>query len=293
MAKKSVTYKGKPKPYGKSGHYYESQRHALQAKGIRTGTYVAPMSARFGSQTDIMPPEEKSLIREFAEELTNPLQDTDRDGVPDALDCSPNDPTKQDDEEVFGEIEFNVEPDETMEVEIEPAEIEIKRPSKDFMEKMHEGFEGFMEGFAKEKEVKKERLKQRVAKELEREEIPEVREREFVTKSEKFGKIVADIFGDYTSEDLAELSNSELEDLAVKFESAEGGILGKPPNLFKDELIKRIKAEEKLNLEKAKARAELEPLRKNIQAEIQQIKTRSTEKDGILEDIREFCGGKR
>jgi hypothetical protein len=36
---KSTTYKGQPKPYGKSGHFYESRRHSLQAKGIRTGKF--------------------------------------------------------------------------------------------------------------------------------------------------------------------------------------------------------------------------------------------------------------
>jgi hypothetical protein len=37
---KSTTYKGMPKPYGKSGHFDESRRHALQARGIRTGRFA-------------------------------------------------------------------------------------------------------------------------------------------------------------------------------------------------------------------------------------------------------------
>jgi hypothetical protein len=37
--KKSTTYKGQVKPYGKSGHFHESRRHSLQAKGIRTGRF--------------------------------------------------------------------------------------------------------------------------------------------------------------------------------------------------------------------------------------------------------------
>ncbi len=37
MAKKSVTFKGKVKPFGKSGHFHESRRHSLQARGFKTG----------------------------------------------------------------------------------------------------------------------------------------------------------------------------------------------------------------------------------------------------------------
>jgi hypothetical protein len=39
MTKKGFTYKGDKKPYGKSGHFVEPRRHALQAKGIKTGHY--------------------------------------------------------------------------------------------------------------------------------------------------------------------------------------------------------------------------------------------------------------
>ncbi len=42
MAKKSVTFRGKAKPYGASGHFHESRRHSLQAKGIRTGRFSKP-----------------------------------------------------------------------------------------------------------------------------------------------------------------------------------------------------------------------------------------------------------
>ncbi len=44
MTKKSTTFKGQAKPFGKSGHFNEPRRHALQAKGIKTGRKTsAPM----------------------------------------------------------------------------------------------------------------------------------------------------------------------------------------------------------------------------------------------------------
>ena len=35
--KTATTFKGQAKPFGKSGHFNEPTRHALQAKGIKTG----------------------------------------------------------------------------------------------------------------------------------------------------------------------------------------------------------------------------------------------------------------
>jgi len=40
---KSTTFKGAAKPFGKSGHFDESMRHSLQAKGIKTGNLAQPM----------------------------------------------------------------------------------------------------------------------------------------------------------------------------------------------------------------------------------------------------------
>ncbi len=37
MTGKSTTFKGQAKPFGKSGHFNEPRRHALQAKGFKTG----------------------------------------------------------------------------------------------------------------------------------------------------------------------------------------------------------------------------------------------------------------
>ena len=40
---KSTTFQGAAKPFGKSGHFVEPRRHALQAKGIKTGHLAQPL----------------------------------------------------------------------------------------------------------------------------------------------------------------------------------------------------------------------------------------------------------
>jgi hypothetical protein len=40
---KGTTFKGAPKPMGASGHFYEPRRHALQAKGLKTGHLSQPV----------------------------------------------------------------------------------------------------------------------------------------------------------------------------------------------------------------------------------------------------------
>lgn len=128
MVKKSITFKGQTKPYGKSGHFNESKRHSLQAKGIKTGNLAkslpmvnqkifATKTARDGTQFKIQETgmnwtlyvkEKGSSKWERIQSCSNALlckqimnnqkefRDTDGDGVPDHKDCDPNDPTKQD-----------------------------------------------------------------------------------------------------------------------------------------------------------------------------------------------------
>jgi hypothetical protein len=122
--KKSTTFKGQPKPYGASGHFYEPRRHSLQARGIRTGSKVHLINAysslkpfktvkyndpefkpfsdglayykgkMYGTKEDL-----KYMPREVR--LIDLDKDTDKDKVPDAVDCDPNDPTKQDNPRTF------------------------------------------------------------------------------------------------------------------------------------------------------------------------------------------------
>jgi len=39
------TFKGAIKPMGKSGHFHEPQRHAMQAKGLKTGHLTPPVGS--------------------------------------------------------------------------------------------------------------------------------------------------------------------------------------------------------------------------------------------------------
>lgn len=58
------TYSGKPKPAGRSGHFYESRRHSLQAQGIHTG-HLAEISM---DQLNLM----LKQPGKFGIDLTNP-----------------------------------------------------------------------------------------------------------------------------------------------------------------------------------------------------------------------------
>jgi hypothetical protein len=105
--KKSTTFKGQPKPFGKSGHFHEPRRHSLQARGIKTGNLATLKTEELNTLLDHpitfgINPEEKAGRKLYAkleaeEKRRSFLKDTDRDGVPDKYDCDPNDPTKQDD----------------------------------------------------------------------------------------------------------------------------------------------------------------------------------------------------
>ena len=94
---KSTTYKGAVKPFGKSGHFDESKRHSLQAKGIKTGHYALEvggayvMSGLTKKEFDFTKQRLKREGRSFVA-----LKDSDHDGVPDKYDCAPHDPTRQD-----------------------------------------------------------------------------------------------------------------------------------------------------------------------------------------------------
>jgi hypothetical protein len=78
MVRKSTTFKGQPKPYGKSGHFDEPRRHSLQAKGIKTGN-LAKYSVLWKEQrkdVDSKRPEWKSFLskkdaEEFAKLVKN------------------------------------------------------------------------------------------------------------------------------------------------------------------------------------------------------------------------------
>ena len=254
----STTYNGKPKPLGKSGHYYESRRHALQAKGIKTGN--------------------------IAEQTPEPILD---------LGLLPN--NKEQDKELeqraAAELEATPEPEITYEplsvgaeeIEIEDGEVEVKKPS-------HSIVKDVIAGWQKEKKLKNTAFLHKAYEEVgaeEPEEDYDEEEAEFTGAPMQFGKIIADLFGDYDANNLAGLNDQQLETLAIKHESAAEGMFLKPSNPFIEELKHRIVAREKIHLEKEKLDAELEPTRMRIRQEIADIRKRaqSGDRGDILDRI--------
>ena len=258
---KSTTFKGQAKPYGKKGHFYEKRRHQLQAKGVRTGklakTNPVPKREPFIDFGIIPDNTYKELEKEELKFLKEPEFEY---------------------ETVIEEATAPIEPEVAgaEEVEIEGDEVEVKKPTKGFMRELFSGWKA-------ERDVKGRRLRQRALTQLGREE-EDFEEPEFETRGQKFGKILADLFADYRSDDLLDLTDAELEQLAIKFDAHAGGLIGKPSNPFLEELKKRIKAKEHVKYEKLKLDAELEPSRLRIQKEIEDIRKSALEgsKDGDI-----------
>jgi hypothetical protein len=262
---KSTTFKGQPKPLGKSGHYYETRRHELQGRGIKTGNLA--------NQTPI--PKEPVLdLGMMPDQTYKTLQEENKEP----------------------EFEYSFTADDTLtpvqpeeagaeEVEIEDDEVEIKKPTKGFLKEMFAGFNA-------ERDVKSQKLRVKAKEELgEEADLDEFETPEFESGGEKFGKILADLFADYRSEDFNQLSDSQLEELAVKFDSTSGGLFGKPNNPFLDELKQRIKSKEHIKFEKAKLDAELEPSRLRIKQEIADIRKRTEKQSKGESDFLERLFG--
>jgi hypothetical protein len=258
---KSTTFQGKPKPYGKPGHYYEPVRHAMQAKGLKTGTNIEiTPTPKPIIDLGILPnktyqPAEEKNVEELEKEETSLLKDV-----------------------VEPEPQITYQPTEVgaEEIEIEDGEVEVKKPSKSLIQDI-------VAGFKAEKEAKGRALRQKAFTEVGREkEVDEEEgeeEPEFEGGGMRFGKILADLTGDYRSEDLVGLNDGELEELAVKYDSSAGGFLGKPQNPFLEELKKRITSREIIKLEKQKIDAELEEPRQRIRQEIAEIRKRTLSGD--------------
>jgi hypothetical protein len=249
MARKSVTYKGKSKPYGATGWFHENPRHAMSAKGLRS---------------------------------TAPKPDT-------LLMHNPNS-SKIDDElikpEVKEETLFNVQPEEEPEQEVEYEETEVVEPKKRSIR------EQLKTGMEREKAIRTLQAKKKagIIEEEETEELEELEE-EAPTGVELFGKILTDITKGYDSSELVSLSDSQLKDLAIKFEAQEEGLFGKPPNPFKQELFARRKAQAELVLEQEREEAKMLPHKLKIEKEIAEIRTRAKSgkaDGGILGDIKDF-----
>lgn len=270
---KNTTFEGMPKPYGKSGHYYEQRRHELQGRGIKTGNLANGMA---------LPKKEPFLDLGMLPDDAHKVLEEDE------LKLLKNDDKVIGDDETslsweIEEATSPVEPEEAgaEEIEIEGDEVEIKKPTKGFLKELTEGWN-------LERDVKGRKIQRFAKKELgEDVDLDEFESPEFASRGGKFGKMLADLFGDYRSEDFNELSDSQLEELAVKFDSQSGGLFGKPSNPFLEEMKKRIKSREKIKYEKAKLDAELEPSRIRVKKEIADIRKRAEDQSRGEGDIME------
>jgi len=231
----STTFKGQVKPMGKSGHFYESRRHELQAKGFLTGHLA---------QSPLAPPYTKWGV-------TN-LEDQ-------AVDQTPVTSTGLED---------------TQAEALEQKELD-RSQNVSFGEKLKKMEQKFAENLRKEKALKaklrQEKLYEELDKKMPEEEEPaeddEDSEDEDYEEAEdydsdempaKFAHFIANLDGDYTSEDMKGLSDKEVELLALKFKTQnKESLFGEPDNPFIDELKNRMKAKAELSREKAQIRAEL------------------------------------
>jgi len=235
------TFQGKPKPAGKSGHFYEPQRHALQAKGIKTGNLSdSAVYEQYGIQNlekKIPAPEKEDVPR-----TSMGLRDTEAEAIQ----------TK------------------------EPPKPSLKDRIKELEQRV-------VSGYKREQELLKKRRQEQINTQLGREPDEDAEESdedtEEFTGESKYGKILADLTESWSSEDMVGLTESELEDLAVKYESRTKDAFFHPPNPFLEELKKRMVAKEELKLQKQKIDAELEPTRQQVRKEIDEIKKRATEGD--------------
>jgi hypothetical protein len=229
----TTTFKGAPKP-PQSGWYYESNRHALAANGIRSGnlaqSYAAPAYTQWGVQNLEAPP----------------------------VDNTPKTSTGLEDVEA-----------ETLEAKPvpKPSLIEQIKRSKaaESLRKARERKAKLYEQVGKEPE----------GEEIEEEETPEeeLEEAEFEeTPTAKIGKFLADLEGDYTSQDMVGLSDADVELLAIRFKQQyKDAIFGEPENPFVEEIKKRMQAKADLKREKA----EIE----------QQIRSKPKEEPGLLSEL--------
>jgi len=258
---KSTTYNGAPKPFGGKGHYWESRRHALQAQGIQTGHKAEALSP---------------VVEEQPLDL----------GIYNAT------PKKEEQEEevTIEPVTYSLGGEEVVVEPAKPKKTSVIQKLKDIEKKIEAGYQ-------REKAIKAREKREQLAKDLDKEpdeededqeELEEELDQQGFEGGSRFGKILADIFNTYSSEDLMPLTNDEIETLAVKYESTTKDAFFKMENPFLVELKNRLKAEEQVKLEKVKLQAELEPTREQVRREIAEIraKARDTKPEkGLLSEI--------
>ena len=237
MAKTSVTFKGQPKPYGATGHFDEPRRHALQAKGIKTG-HLSDQAVY--EQYGITNLEKNTKSLQNVPQTSQGLEDVEKEAV------EAKEPQQK--KESLGEKFWGAE------------------------KKIESSIKSFEESKRREKErkaqLKQEKLYSELGKELPEPE-PKIDDDEDTEGDDeydseslpaKLGTFMADLDNDYSPQDLVGLNDKELEMLAVRFKSETKdniSLFGDPENPFLAELKRRIEARDELAKEKAQLRAEL------------------------------------
>lgn len=254
---KSTTYKGAMKPYGASGHFDEPQRHALQAKGIRTGNLAdaTPMPVPVYTKWGVRNLEAKPEPEKEPPKTEEGLEDLQAE----AKEEKAAQPKKPDFKEFWAKA---------------------KETEEKVAEGLRQAKEDYDEGRAAEEARQAQQRKAQLLRDLGENEDsvtatsePTVREEaqavdedgEMVVDEEslpkKFGTFLAHLTDeDYTAKDMATLTDPQLEMLAVRFKEQtkdDMNLFGEPDNVFVDELKRRYQARAELIKEKAQIKADI------------------------------------
>ncbi len=225
--KTNTTFKGAPKPLGKSGHFYEPRRHSLQAKGIKTGNYSAPVYESLGIQN--------------VEPRKTPIIDV---------------PTTSEGLE-------NIEAEAIQEKEAKPKKVSFSEKLK----KIEQDFADAKEREKQRKaEQRKEKISTLLGKDQDEEKVDVDGDADDDIDDEpesvptRLGTFLADVTDDYSPEDMVGLTDKELELLAVRFKTQtkdSANLFGEPENPFVAELKRRLEARAELRREKAEVMREI------------------------------------
>lgn len=214
----SVTFKGAPKPYGATGHFDEPTRHALQAKGIKTGN-LADAPAVY-EQWGISNLERTATTPDTTPRTSGGLENIEEEA-------------KQE----------KAPPKESLSSKFKRMRAEFERARKR---------EQALKAKQRQREIYEGLDKEQPATE----EVIEERPPESVTS--RMGEFLADVTAGWSSQDMVTLNNAELEQLAIRFRTqTKDSMFGTPENPFLDELKSRVRAEEQMKAEKARVTAEI------------------------------------
>lgn len=291
---KSTTFKGVPKPFGASGWYFENRRHMMAARGLRTGINYVTMTSPLTPNGTVMVAETvkfkgtKPLGVVKVQYLKGKaLKDSDGDGVPDRFDCEPGNPNKQDLAETWQhgkETAGRAAKATAGFVKKEAAAVGefIKKEAPIVKEKAIQLEHGIEEGIREIQEANaKATLRRRAERKLEEQEILGIElEEQAETSAELEGIESMDTEAAETAR-LESYSDKHLELLAVRTKGQINWFTGETENPYKEELLRRMREEQQLAIDKVKLKAQLEPITKQAAKEIREIKRENAENESL------------